>query len=64
MKKPKFKFNIITCVIGLTIIISLGMIIKGIMVQPSISVNAEKTAQLAQEVEAIISNVFVDISGQ
>ena len=50
-KKPKFKMNIITLLMVVTAIASLGMIAKGAMYQPVISANEQKAVEIRESIE-------------
>ena len=50
MRRMKFRFNIITCLVLVTAFASVSMIVKGIMLQPIVSANVEKAEALDYEI--------------
>lgn len=50
-KKPVFKLNMMTCLVIVTVIASVTMIAKGIMLQPAIAANRVQAAQLRDNIE-------------
>lgn len=50
MKKPKSRLNFMTCIVAITVVASVGMIVKGIMIQPQISANNAKLQQINKEI--------------
>lgn len=50
-KKPKIKMNIATITILLAVIVSVGMIVKGIMYQPAISAHEKRKAEIEESIE-------------
>ncbi len=51
MKKPKFRLDLISCLFLVTAVVGCIMVVKGIMLQPVISANAERAVQLSKEIE-------------
>lgn len=51
MKKPKFKINLMTCMIILTTAASVFMVIKGFAMQPVIAANYDKAEQIRADIE-------------
>ncbi len=50
-KKPKMKINFITGICCVTVIASAVMVVKGIMLQPTIAANNQKAAQISEDIE-------------
>lgn len=50
MIKTKFKMNILVCLVVITVIASVTMVIKGVILQPIVSANYEKAEQLDYEI--------------
>ena len=50
MKKTKFKMNILTCFVLITLVASVSMVVKGFMLQPIVSDNYEKAEQLDYDI--------------
>lgn len=50
-KKPKFRINLITGIVFITVIASAVMVIKGIMIQPVIAANKQKAAQITEDID-------------
>lgn len=50
MKKTKFKMNILTCFVLITLVASVSMVVKGFMLQPIVSANYEKAEQLDYDI--------------
>ncbi|MDD6736139.1 MAG: septum formation initiator family protein [Clostridiales bacterium] len=50
-KKPKFRINLITGIVFITVIASVVMVIKGIMIQPVIAANNQKAAQITEDID-------------
>lgn len=50
-KRPAFKFNIITCLILITVLASGTMLVKGVMYQPAISASDKKAAEIKESIE-------------
>ncbi len=51
MKKPKIRLDLIKCLYIVTAVVGCVMIVKGMMLQPAISANAERTAKLSEQIE-------------
>lgn len=51
MKKPKFRLDLISCVVIVTIVACCIMIVKGIMLQPVIAANTEKAKQISEDID-------------
>lgn len=51
MKKPKFRINLMTCMIVLTVAVSVFMVIKGMSMQPVIAANYDKAEQIRADIE-------------
>lgn len=50
MKKTKFKFNILNCLVVVTAIVSVSMVVKGFMLQPIVSANYKKAELLDYDI--------------
>lgn len=50
-KKPKIKMNAMTLAILVTALVSVGMIAKGAMYQPTISANEKKADEIRESIE-------------
>lgn len=50
-KKTEFKISIATLTMVLAALISIGMIVKGAMYQPAISVNEKRKAEIQESIE-------------
>ena len=50
MKKAKFKMNILTCLVLLTVVASVSMVVKGFMLQPIVSANYEKAEKIDYDI--------------
>lgn len=51
MKKPKFKLDLLSCTVIFTVIVCCCMVVKGIMLNTVISANAQKAAQLTEDID-------------
>lgn len=50
-KRPKFKINMMSCVVAATVVASAVMIVKGIMLQPVIAANNQTAERLTDNIE-------------
>ena len=50
-KKPKIKMNITTISIALAALVSIGMVVKGVMYQPTISAHEKRKAEIQDNIE-------------
>ncbi len=50
-KRPAFKLDIMTCVVLGCTVLSAVMVVKGIMYQPTVVANREKSAMIKENIE-------------